>query len=198
MQPDEETGSAEEQPASNMAAPKLETVEYRSRSIRGGFNFTRMAIPLRKPLPSVREQCLVHGYVWQCPVEGFMVHCHAAHKSQHRFFIGHCCPHARHPAEVPVQALDPVGGIYHRLYLGSVVEICHVRLVVRAVAKKFDSPVILAPFITHLLPFCPCRFNRIVTLACAENVTQIGCQGGLIPVPDFGKHIAFQVGYTAL
>jgi hypothetical protein len=28
MQPDEETGSAEEQPASNMAAPKLETVEY--------------------------------------------------------------------------------------------------------------------------------------------------------------------------
>jgi len=43
VQPDEETGSAEEQPASNMAASKLETVEYRSRSVRGGFNFTRMA-----------------------------------------------------------------------------------------------------------------------------------------------------------
>ena len=28
VQPDEETGSAEEQPASNMAAPRLETVEY--------------------------------------------------------------------------------------------------------------------------------------------------------------------------
>ena len=28
VQPDEETGSAEEQPASNMVAPKLETVEY--------------------------------------------------------------------------------------------------------------------------------------------------------------------------
>ena len=51
MRPDEETGSAEEQPASNMAASKLETIEYRSRSVRGGFNFTRMAIPLRKPLP---------------------------------------------------------------------------------------------------------------------------------------------------
>ena len=48
VQPDEETGYAEEQAASNMAAPRLETVEYRSRSVRGGFNFTRMAIPLRK------------------------------------------------------------------------------------------------------------------------------------------------------
>ena len=79
MQPDEETGYAEEQPASNMAAPILETVEYRSRSTRSGFNFTRMAVPLRKPFPSVRKQSLVNGNVRQRPVEGFMVHCNTAH-----------------------------------------------------------------------------------------------------------------------
>lgn len=33
MQPDEETGSAEEQPASNMAVPTLETVEYQAPSV---------------------------------------------------------------------------------------------------------------------------------------------------------------------
>lgn len=80
MQPDEETGYAEEQAASNMAAPRLETVEYRSRSVRGGFNFTRMAIPLRKPLSSVREKLFVNGYVWQRPVERFVIHGHAAHQ----------------------------------------------------------------------------------------------------------------------
>ena len=62
MQPDEETGSAEEQPASNMVAPRLETVEYRSRSVWDGFNFTRMASPLRKPLLSVREKLFVNCY----------------------------------------------------------------------------------------------------------------------------------------
>ena len=69
VQPDGETGSAEEQPASNMAVSKLETVENGSRSVRGGFNFTRMAIPLRKPLPSIREKLFVNCDVRQGPVK---------------------------------------------------------------------------------------------------------------------------------
>ena len=115
MQPDEETGSAEEQPASNMAAPRLETVEYRSRSLWGGFNFTRMAVPLRKPLPSIKKQLLVNGDVWQSPVERLMVHRHTAHQSQHRFLIGHGGSHSGHPTEVTVESFDSVSGVYHGL-----------------------------------------------------------------------------------
>ena len=102
VQPDEETGSAEEQPVSNMAAPRLETVEYRSRSTRDGFNFPRMAIPLRKPLPSVGEKRLVDRDIGQCSVEGLMVHSDTAHQCQHGFLIGHRGSHARYPAEVSV------------------------------------------------------------------------------------------------
>ena len=138
MQPDEETGSAEEQPASNMAASKLETVEYRSRSVRGGFNFTRMAIPLRKPLSSVREKLFVNGYVWQRPVERFVIHGHAAHQCQHRFFVGHCGSHSGYTAEVAVEAFYPVGGVYHSLNFRSIVEICQICFVIWVVTQTLD------------------------------------------------------------
>lgn len=89
MRQDEETDFAEEPPACNMAASGLETVEYRSRSGRDGFNFTRMSITPGKPLPSVREQGLVHGDVRQHPVERLVVHGDTAHQDQHRFIARH-------------------------------------------------------------------------------------------------------------
>ena len=198
MQPDEETGSAEEQPASNMAAPRLETVEYRNRSVWGGFNFTRMAIPLRKPLPSVRKQRLVCCYIRQCPVEGLMVHSHTAHQGQHRLFIRHGGSHSGNPPEVSVESFDPVGCVYHCLYLRGIIEIRHISLVVSVIAKQLYCTVILTPSVAHLLPLFPCHFNGIVALPGAEDVTHISRKSCLVSMSHLGKHIAFQVGDTAL
>ena len=47
-QPDEEAGSAEEQPASNMAVPTLKAVDE-SRPTHGRLTAFRRARPLRKP-----------------------------------------------------------------------------------------------------------------------------------------------------
>ena len=49
-QPDEETGSAEEQPASNKAVPTLKAVEkLKSRPWVGRLTAFRRAFPLKKP-----------------------------------------------------------------------------------------------------------------------------------------------------
>ena len=140
MHPEEETGSAEEQPASNMVAPRLETVEYLSRSVWDGFNFTRMASPLRKPLLSVREKLFVNCYVRQGSVECLVIHSHTAHQGQYRFFVGHGCPHAGNPAEVAVKPFDPVCDVYHRLNLRCIVEVCHVLLVVDVIYSIIKAP----------------------------------------------------------
>lgn len=198
MQPDEETGSAEEQPVSNMAVPRLETVEYRSRSTRDGFSFTRIATPLRKPLPSVGEKRLVDCDIGQCSVEGLMVHSDTAHQCQHRCLIGHRGSHARHPAEVTVQTLDPVGGVDHCLYLRGVVKISHIRLVVEVVAQELDGSVVLAPPVAHFLPLSPCHFDCIVALSGTEYIPKIGGKSGLVAMSDLGGHVAFEMGYTAL
>lgn len=60
MQPNEETDSAEDQPASNMAAPTLETVGLQEPSPQRRFHIFRRAVPLRKPTP-VEKQSLVEG-----------------------------------------------------------------------------------------------------------------------------------------
>ena len=92
---------------------------------RGGFNFTEMDIPLRKPLPSVGKKRLVDGDVGQYSVEGLVVHCHTSHKCQHGFLVGHRGSHAGYHAEVTVEAFYSVGDVDHRLYLGGVIDISH-------------------------------------------------------------------------
>lgn len=83
MQPDEETGYAEEQPASNMAAPKLETVEYRGRSERGRLQLHQDGHSAKKTFPSVWKKRFVDCDIWQCPVESLVVHGNTAHQCQH-------------------------------------------------------------------------------------------------------------------
>ena len=110
-----------------------------------------MAIPLRKPLPAVRKKCFVDSYVRENPVKGLAIHCHTTYKSKHRFLVGHGGSHSCHPAEVSVEAFNPVGGVYHGLYLGSIIEICQRCLIVSVIAKQLYGRVILIPSVSDLL-----------------------------------------------
>ena len=127
-----------------------------------------------------------------------MVHGHTPHQSQHRLIIRHGGSHSGDPPEVSVEALNPVGWIYHRLYLRGIIEIHHVSLVVGVIAEQLYSPVILAPSVTHLLPLCPCHFNCVVALHSTEDITEICHKNCLVTMSNLGKHITLQVGDTAL
>ena len=157
-----------------------------------------MAIPQRKPLPSVRKQALVNGDVRQHPVEGLVIHRHAAHQCQYRVLIGHCGSHAGYSAEVTVEAFDPVGGVYHRLYLRGVIEISQIRLVIRIAAQEPDVPIVLAPSVPQPGPRCLGRFYGIIALSGAEYVPEIGCKTGLVTMSDLGEQVAFQVCHATL
>ena len=106
---------------------------------------SRKAVPPRKPVSSSMEQRLVGGDSWENPAEGFVFHRDAAHQREDRLLVWHCRPHARDTAEVPVEPLDTVCGVYHSLYLRCIVEVCHVSLVAGIVPHTLEGTVILAP-----------------------------------------------------
>lgn len=110
----------------------------------------------KRTIPLVRKQSLVAGYVGQQPVKSLVFHGDTAHERQYRFFVRHGCTHSGHSPEVPVEALNPISGIYHGLNLRSIVQVSHVCLVVGVVTHEFECPVVFTPPLTHILPFLPC------------------------------------------
>ena len=198
LQPDEETGSAGERPVSNMATPILITRTVRESSWWRLLFCFQAGLSAKRPIPLVRKQSLVAGYVGQQPVKGLVFHGDTAHERQYRFFGRHGRTHSCHSPEVPVQTPDPVGGVCHGLNLRSMVQVSHVSLVVGVVTHEFECPVVLSPLLTHILPFLPCRLNGVITLSGTEYVTQIRSQGTLVTMTDLSQHIAFQMCYASL
>ena len=163
LQPDEETVSAGERPVSNMATPILITRTVRESSWWRLLFCFQAGLSAKRPIPLVRKQSLVAGYVGQQPVKSLVFHGDTAHERQYRFFGRHGRTHSCHSPEVPIQTPDPVGGVYHGLNFRSMVQVSHVSLVVGVVTHEFECPVVLSPLLTHILPFLPCRLNGVIT-----------------------------------
>ena len=108
-------GSAGERPVSNMATPILITRTVRESSWWRLILCFQAGLSAKKPILLVRKQSLVAGYVGQQPVKGLVFHGHTTHERQYRFFGRHGCTHSCHSPEVPIQTLDPVGGVCHGL-----------------------------------------------------------------------------------
>lgn len=125
-----------------------------------------------------------------------MFHGDTAHERQYRFFARHGCTHSGHSPEVPVEALDPISGIYHGLNLRSIVQVSHVCLVVGVITHEFECPVVFTPPLTHILPFFLGHLNGVIAQSGTEYITQIISQGTLVSMTDLGKHIAFEMGYV--
>ena len=98
LQPDEETVSAGERPVSNMATPILITRTVRESSWWRLLFCFQAGLSAKSPVPLVRKQSLVAGYVGELPVKG-PIFGDTAHQCQHQFFIGYGHAHAGHPPE---------------------------------------------------------------------------------------------------
>ena len=89
-----------------MAAPILIAERYPGVVMMAAPFAIRQASRLRKPIPSVREQRFVAGYVWKQPVKSLVFH---GYTPQYRFFVGHSCTHSCDPPEVAVETFNPIG-----------------------------------------------------------------------------------------
>lgn len=98
------------------------------------------------------EQWFIPGYIQQSPVKCFILHRHTSHQNQYRLFIGHGRPHACNPAEVPVKPFNPVYSVNHWLNFRSIVQICHICLVVRIITELPYCLVVLTLPVIHILP----------------------------------------------
>ena len=144
------------------------------------------------------EQRSVGGYFGQDPVEGLVLRCDAAHQRNDRFLVRHCCPHPGDAAEVAVEPLDPVRGVYHALYFRRIVEVGHVSLVVGIVPHALEVAVILASPVAQVLPPFSGVFHGIAALPGAEHVAEAVRQRGLVAMPYSGEHVALEVRHAAL
>lgn len=153
-----------------MAAPILIAERYPGVVMMAAPFAIRQASRLRKPIPSVREQRFVAGYVWKQPVKSLVFH---GYTPQYRFFVGHSCTHSCDPPEVAVETFNPIGGIDHGLYLWGVVQVGHVSLVDGIATHELEGPVVFSPPLTHLLPFLPCLLNGVIALSGTEYIPQI-------------------------
>ena len=72
LQPDEETVSAGDRPVSNMATPILITRTVRESSWWRLLLCFQAGLSAKRPIPLVRKQSLVAGYVGQQPVKSLV------------------------------------------------------------------------------------------------------------------------------
>ena len=138
LQPDEETDSAGERPVSNMATPIQITRTVRESSWWRLLLCFQAGLSAKRPIPSVRKQSLVAGYVGQQPVKSLVFHGDTARQCQHHFFIGRDRAHSGHPPEVTIETLDPIGGVNQGLHLRGIVQISHIGLVVGVATHKLE------------------------------------------------------------
>ena len=148
-------------------------------------------------LPS-REQRRVGGDLWEYSVKGLVFHSDTAQQRDYGLLIGHGSSHPGDSAEVTVEPLYPVGGVYHALYLRRVVEVNHVRLIAGIVAHVLEGTVCLGPPVAQVLPPFPSHLNRVVPLPGTEHVAKVLGQSGLVAMPHPGEHVAFEVRHAAL
>lgn len=139
-----------------------------------------------------------------CPDSGhgfevcLFVHGRLSHEQNYGFLVGHCPTHSRDAPEVLLQALYPVGGVYHRLYRRMIVQVCEIYLVGRVVATSAYAPVVASPFGTELLPALPGFLRDITAVAGAEHLPQLFGNFSLVAVPHAADDVAFEVSGATL
>lgn len=79
---------------------------------------------------------------------------------KHFFENLHLPPHSGHSAEVTVEAVYPIGSVYHTLYLWSIVPVCQVGLVVRIVAQQLYGPLFLSSPSPGGLAYFPSKLGK--------------------------------------
>lgn len=79
-----------------------------------------------------------------------------------------------------------------------VIQVSEIRLVGSILTASPDTSVIPAPFSTELLPLIPGLFHGIVSVSCAEDLSQVVSNIPLVTVADIAQYVALQVGGASL
>jgi hypothetical protein len=144
------------------------------------------------------EQSLVVVEFGHNPAVGFLVHGHFCEECDHRILARYAGPHSQHASKVPVEPLDPVGGVDHRPHARVVAQIGERVHVVPVVRQTAEVAVASVPPPAHGLPAVHPLFTSIVRVIHAEYSGQITSQCGLVEGPDPGQQSPLDVDHAAL
>ena len=101
--------------------------------------------------------------------------------------------HPRHPAEIPLQPLYQIGGVYYGMDSVVVVQIGEVGHAGGILAALAEDPVILAPLGAEPLPFLPGLLHGAVPVPRTDDLPQVVRHIALVPVADIAQQVAPQV-----